>query len=86
MLCDTAAILDVKQITDIVLGVRGVKTCHKIRSRGRMDDIYVDLHVQVDPDMHVDNAHRISYRIQEEIKSKIPGITDLVVHIEPRED
>ncbi|TAM38286.1 cation transporter [bacterium] len=86
VLCDTAAILDVKQITDIVLRIKGVKTCHKIRSRGRIDDIYIDLHVQVDPDMHIDNAHRISYRIEEAIKSEIPGIADVVVHMEPKED
>jgi len=85
VLCDTAAILDTKKITDIVLGIKGVKTCHKIRSRGRPDDVYVDLHVQVNADMHVDNAHKVSYAIEEAIKKAIPGITDVVVHIEPKE-
>ncbi len=85
ILCDTAPILDVKKIVDIVLGVRGVKTCHKIRTRGRLDDIHVDLHVQVNADMHIDNAHRISYAIEEAIKKGIPEVTDVVVHMEPRE-
>ncbi len=85
VLCDTAAILDVKKITDIVLGIEGVKTCHKIRTRGRPDDIHVDLHVQVHPDMHIDNAHKISYAIEEAIKNGIPEVTDVVVHIEPKE-
>ncbi|MBI4972336.1 MAG: cation transporter [Candidatus Omnitrophica bacterium] len=52
VLCDTAAIVDTKKIVNIVLSIAGVKTCHKIRTRGRPDDIYVDLHVQVNPDMH----------------------------------
>ena len=85
VLCDTAAILDIKKIQDIVLGIKGVKTCHKIRTRGRPDDIHVDLHVQVSPDMHVDNAHKISYAIEEAIKKGIPEVTDVVVHIEPKE-
>ena len=85
ILCDTAAILDDKRIVDIVLGVKGVKTCHKIRTRGRPDDIYIDLHVQVNPDMHVDNAHKISYAIEEAIKKDIPEVTDVVVHVEPKE-
>lgn len=85
ILCDTAAILDDKRIVDIVLGVKGVKTCHKIRTRGRPDDIYLDLHVQVSPDMHVDNAHKISYAIEEAIKKGIPEVTDVVVHVEPKE-
>ena len=85
VLCDTVAIVDVKKITDIVLGIKGVKTCHKIRSRGRPDDIKMDLHVQVEPDMHIDKAHKISYAIEEAIKKNIPEVTDVVVHIEPKE-
>ncbi|MDD4953843.1 MAG: cation diffusion facilitator family transporter [Candidatus Omnitrophica bacterium] len=85
ILCDTAVISDEKKIEDIVLQVKGVRTCHKIRTRGRPDDIYVDLHVQVNPDMHVDNAHKISYCIEEAIKKGIPEVTDVVVHIEPKE-
>jgi cation diffusion facilitator family transporter len=84
VLCDTAAILDVKQITDIVLGIKGVKTCHKIRTRGRPDDIHIDLHVQVSADMHMDEAHKISYAIEEAIKKCIPEVTDVVVHMEPK--
>jgi cation diffusion facilitator family transporter len=85
VLCDTAVIIDVKRIVDIVLSIEGVKTCHKIRTRGRPDDIYIDLHVQVNPGMHIDKAHKISYMIEETIKKNIPGVTDVVVHMEPAE-
>lgn len=83
VLCDTAVIVDIQKITDIVLSIEGVKTCHKIRTRGRPDDIYVDLHVQVSPGMHIDKAHKISYMIEEALKKNIPEITDVVVHMEP---
>lgn len=86
ILCDTAPIVDVKKIVDIVLGIHDVKTCHKIRTRGRPDDIYIDLHVQVKPDMHMDRAHKISYDIEEAIKKSIPEVTDVVVHLEPKEE
>lgn len=85
VLCDTAAILDDKKITAIVLGIKGVKACHKIRTRGRPDDIHIDLHVQVAPDMHMDIAHRISYEIEGALKTGIPEVTDVVVHMEPQE-
>ncbi len=85
ILCDTIAIVDVKKITDIVLGIDGVKACHKIRSRGRTDDIKLDLHVQVEPDMHIDRAHKISDAIEAAIKKNIPAVTDVLVHIEPKE-
>lgn len=83
VLCDTAAIVDVRKIVDIVTQIKGVRTCHKIRTRGRPDDIYLDLHVQVNPDMHMDEAHKISYQIENEIKKNIPEVTDVVVHMEP---
>jgi len=85
ILCDTAAILDEKKIEEIILGVKGVKACHKIRSRGRHDDIHIDLHVQVDADMHMYKAHNISYSIEEAIKKNMPEITDVVIHMEPKE-
>lgn len=84
VLCDSA-IVDVDTVEKTVLGVKGVKACHKIRTRGRPDDVYVDLHVQVSPSMHVDNAHKISYDIKEALKKALPGISDVVVHIEPKE-
>lgn len=85
VLCDTAVFLDDQKVKNIVLKIEGVRACHKIRSRGRIDDVYIDLHVQVNPNMHIDNAHQISYRIEEAIKSAIPGITDVVVHMEPQD-
>ncbi len=84
VLCDTAVFLDDQKVRDIVLKTKGVLTCHKIRSRGRIDDIYIDLHVQVNPTMHMDDAHQISCNIEKAIKSAIPGITDVVVHMEPQ--
>jgi divalent metal cation (Fe/Co/Zn/Cd) transporter len=33
--------------------------------------------------MHVDTAHELSHQIQEALKEKIPGVTDVIVHVEP---
>jgi len=85
ILCDAVAITDVKRIEDMVLGVTGVMSCHKIRTRGRPDDIYIDLHVQLEPETHLDKAHKISYEIEDIIKKAIPEVADVLVHLEPRE-
>jgi len=82
ILCDTAMI-DEKRIKEICLGIAGVIECHQIRTRGRPDDIYVDLHVLVKNDMHIDKAHELSYLIEDTIKKEIPGVTDITVHMEP---
>ena len=82
ILCDTA-VIDKERIARICLEVEGVIKCHKIRTRGRIDDIYVDLHVLVRNDMHMDRAHELSYHIEDAIKKEIPGVTDVIVHMEP---
>jgi len=85
ILCDAIAIQDRKQIEDIVLNVKGVRGCHKIRSRGRPDDIHLDLHIQLDPATRMDKAHDISYEIEDAIREKIPSVSDVLVHLEPLE-
>jgi len=82
VLCDGEAVEKAK-IARVVSGVFGVKAIHKIRTRGREDDVHVDLHVAVNTSMHVDAAHKLSHRISDTLKEKIPGITDVIVHIEP---
>ncbi|TZE82878.1 cation diffusion facilitator family transporter [Calorimonas adulescens] len=78
-----SVVLDEKDIERLVLSVDGVKSCHKIRTRGREDDIKVDLHVLVGNDMNVYDAHEISEVIEERLRGKFPGITDVTIHIEP---
>ena len=84
VLSDAAAI-PLEEIEKVVRSVKGVEECHQIRSRGRCDDIHIDLHVLVDPDMHVHRAHHLSYAIENKIKRDFPGVTDVVVHMEPME-
>jgi len=81
-LCDTA-VLDAGQIEARVLEVEGVKKCHYIRTRGRHDDIYVDLHVLMDDKTPLFRAHDASSRIEKKVKESFRGVTDVIVHIEP---
>jgi len=84
VLSDGVAI-PIEEIQRVVLSIRGVKECHQIRSRGRGDDIHIDLHVLVDPEVDVHRAHHLSYAIENKIKRDFHGVTDVVVHMEPLE-
>ena len=85
VLSDGVAI-QIEEIERVARSIKGVKKCHQIRSRGRADDIHIDLHVLVDPEMHVHRAHYLSYAIENKIKRDFRGVTDVVVHMEPLED
>jgi cation diffusion facilitator family transporter len=82
VLCDMR-VVPPKQIKNVVMAIEGIRECHKIRTRGRCDDIHLDLHILVDPKMDVAAAHRITVEVEKKLKAQIEGITDVVVHIEP---
>ena len=61
----------------------GVQEAHNVRSRGPLDDIHLDLHVLVDPELPVSEAHRVGHRVEARLRARWPGVTDVVVHVEP---
>lgn len=77
------AVIDRGLIERIVRSLKEVRDCHEIRTRGQKDDAYVDLHVLVDNQMSVLESHRVATLIENNIKKEIPGVRDVVVHIEP---
>ena len=81
-LCDMSR-LDEEAICDVVNSIEGVEQCHNIRTRGVVDDIHIDLHVRVSPDMHTDKAHALAHTVEEHLKENFVDITDVIVHIEP---
>ncbi len=83
ILCDAVAIADTDKIKNLVLGIKGVRNCHRIRTRGRLDDIHLDLHVEVDGNITMSDSHHLSHTIQKEIIKKFPEIVDIIVHMEP---
>jgi cation diffusion facilitator family transporter len=81
VLSDTA-VVDPATVAKIARSVEGVKSTHKIRSRGTDQAIYLDLHIQVDGSMAVEEAHRLGHLVQARLIEEL-GITDVVVHVEP---
>ncbi|OGX28026.1 MAG: hypothetical protein A3F87_04255 [Omnitrophica WOR_2 bacterium RIFCSPLOWO2_12_FULL_51_24] len=77
------AVIEVQHICDALSDMHEVVGCHRIRTRGRQDDIHADLHITVDKDMTVAKAHDLSTAIEKRIRERFPGVTDVIVHIEP---
>lgn len=75
--------IEEKEICDLVLSIEGVKGCHKIRTRGSMGDIRVDMHLLVQSDMKLEDAHLIAHRVSKKLKREYKDVSDVVVHLEP---
>lgn len=82
ILCDQA-ILEEEEIVNLAMEVQGVQGCHKVRSRGRRDDLQIDLHIQVDYAATINEAHRIGHCVADAVRQEIEGVADVVVHVEP---
>ena len=67
----------------VIATVPEVLGCHKLRSRGSQDHVFVDLHIWMDPAMRLDEAHRVSHVVKDRIMTAFPQIKDAVIHIEP---
>jgi cation diffusion facilitator family transporter len=82
VLSDEAAI-DPALIEQIARQVPGVRLATRVRSRGRGDDIHLDLHVKVDAAMSTAHAHAIASEVERRLMAEVPGVVDAVVHVEP---
>ncbi|RDY23178.1 cation transporter [Romboutsia maritimum] len=77
------AIIDEEDIREILKEFEEVKCAHNIRSRGSENNAYVDMHVMVNPNVTVEEAHILNHDIEEMIREKINKSAQVIVHIEP---
>lgn len=77
------AVADPKVVEQIALSVPYVNEVNGIRSRGDADTVYVDLHIQVHPQMGTEQAHSVASEIERRIAEQLPGVVETLVHIEP---
>lgn len=70
-------------IREVVRSVPEVVGCHHIRTRGSNDFVFLDLHVWLDRDMRLDEAHRLSHVVKDRLMARFPEIKDAIIHIEP---
>ena len=76
-----AAYVGVDEVIEVARGVPGVLDCHAVRSRGGAGGARVDLHIHVDPEMRVREAHQVALHVDEAIKDRFPDVAEVLVHV-----
>jgi len=66
-----------------VLAVPGVLGCHRIRTRGSADHVFLDMHVWFDGESSLHAAHATSHVVKDRLMARYPQIVDVVIHLEP---
>lgn len=86
-LIDTAVAPEiVSRIERAIQEVPGVIKLHQLRTRTMGSDIYIDVHIQVEPKISVSEGHFIAQHVSFAIYNKIDDVKDITVHVDPEDD
>lgn len=70
-------------VDGIASAVKGVEGVHNINSSTSEKGIFISLHVMVDRNMSLEEAHKVSDEIEKQVRSVVPNINHITVHLEP---
>lgn len=72
-----------KFIAETSASCPGIKGVDKVWVRKLGMRLIVDLHVEVDPDISVQEGHRLSHDVKDKLQRELPQVRDVMVHVEP---
>lgn len=84
----TARAVDEKtrqQIKQIISSQPQIRNWHKLRTRVVGRELFMDLHILVDPTLSITAAHDIAEALEDEMHRQISQPVNIVIHIEPNE-
>jgi cation diffusion facilitator family transporter len=72
-----------ERIRHLAESVNGVERVEKTLVRKMGYHFYADMHIEVNPQMTVKHSHEIAHEVKDKIRTQIPRVRDVLVHIEP---
>ncbi len=82
-LMDAEPVELIAQVRDVALHVPGVRGVETLLARKHGACYRVDMHLEVDPDLTVREAHALAHRVKDAIREALPAVEDVLIHIEP---
>lgn len=73
---------ELAKIRSIATGVEGVKGMHQLRTRMSGPTRFIQLHLELDDDLRLIEAHRIADKVEAKLEDAFPGC-DVIVHQDP---
>lgn len=84
----TASSVDEKtnqQIKQIISSQPKILNWHKLRTRIVGRELFMDLHILVEPALSIKEAHSIAESLEDELHRQISQPVNIIIHIEPNE-
>lgn len=80
-----SCVIEPVEIEKCLMQVDGVENVHNIRTRGTASCVWVDMHIIVDSDMSMKEAHDISVECEKVLHEAYPTIEEVLIHLESDE-
>jgi cation diffusion facilitator family transporter len=85
VLSDAAKDVDPPSLLAAIVAAPGVMTAHNLRVRSSGGQTWTEVHVTVDPELTVKEAHEVATGVEEAIRAQVGPDTQAIVHVEPAE-
>jgi cation diffusion facilitator family transporter len=72
-----------KEIESTVMKAEGVREVHSVSNVFSKGKLYITLHVLVEPQLSVEEAHNIAENVEKKLRAEIPDVENVTVHAEP---
>jgi cation diffusion facilitator family transporter len=72
-----------EQIKDVITANGQVRQYHRLRTRAVGREIFLDLHILVDPNLSISAAHEISEKLETTLQQQLTRPINIIVHVEP---
>ncbi len=73
----------IELIKNIINANSSIHQWHKLRSRTVGREVFLDVHILVNPELNIAAAHEISEKLEKELEEQISRPINITVHIEP---
>ncbi|MHC5060268.1 MAG: cation diffusion facilitator family transporter [Planctomycetota bacterium] len=71
------------QIESIIASEEKVRQWHKLRTRNVGREVFVDVHILVDPQLNITAAHEIAESLEDAMHNRVTRPVNITVHVEP---
>lgn len=73
----------VAQIESVIGSEHRIRQWHKLRTRSVGREVFLDLHILVDPNLSITDAHEIAESLESSLHEQIVRPVNITVHVEP---
>jgi cation diffusion facilitator family transporter len=72
-----------EQIQTVINAHQGIRQWHQLRTRSVGREVFLDVHILVDPLLNITQAHEIAESLEAELMEQLTRPVNVMVHVEP---